>query len=129
VHTTLALALGLAATHLAGSGLASGVVAAVGILVGGIIGKVWPPAPSTASRHLLDRLTSRDGLYAMLAVFVVLGLFRPTLLPSLMLIVAAGTHVYWLARTLVLVGGGPRYGPPHPPREVPRRSRGASRSS
>jgi phosphatidylglycerophosphate synthase len=103
VHTTLALALGVAALRLSGGGLPAGVVAAVGILVGGFIGKIWPPAPSTASRNLLDRLTSRDGFYAMLCLFVLLGVFRPPLLPSLMLIVAAGTHVYWLARTLVLI--------------------------
>jgi len=107
VHTTLALALGVAASHLAGAGLASGVVAAAGILVGGIIGKIWPPAPLTASRNLLDRLTSRDGFYAMLTLFVLLGVARPTLLPSLMLIVAAGTHIYWLARILVLVARRP----------------------
>jgi phosphatidylglycerophosphate synthase len=107
VHTTLALALGYAASHLAGSGLAAGVVAAVGILVGGIIGKIWPPAPATASRNLLDRLTSRDGFYAMLTLFVLLGVFRPALLPSLMLIVAAGTHIYWISRTLVLVARRP----------------------
>ena len=103
VHTTLALALGFAARHLSGGGLPAGVVAAFGILVGGFIGKIWPPAPSTATRNLLDRLTSRDGFYAMLTLFVLLGVFRRTLLPSLMLIVAAGTHLYWLSRTLVLI--------------------------
>ena len=107
VHTTLALALGLAASHLAGTGLAAGVVAAFGILIGGIIGKIWPPAPSTASRNLLDRLTSRDGFYAMLSLFVLLGVFRPTLLPSLMLIVAAGSHIYWLSRSLLLIARRP----------------------
>ena len=107
VHTTLALALGYAASHLAGSGLAAGVVAALGILVGGIIGKIWPPAPASASRNLLDRLTSRDGFYAMLTLFVLLGVLRPALLPSLMLIVAAGTHIYWISRTLVLVARKP----------------------
>jgi hypothetical protein len=75
--------------------------------VGGIIGKIWPPAPSTASRHLLDRLTSRDGFYAMLTLFVLLGVFRPSLLPSLMLLVAAGTHIYWLSRALVLIARRP----------------------
>jgi hypothetical protein len=83
--------------------LPAGVVAAFGILAGGFIGKIWPPAPSTATRNLLDRLTSRDGFYAMLTLFVLLGVFRPSLLPSLMLIVAAGTHLYWLSRTLVLI--------------------------
>jgi len=107
VHAVLALALGVAASHLAGSGWISGVVAAFGIVVGGIIGKVWPPAPTTASRNLLDHLTSRDGFYAMLMLFVLLGVFRPSLLPFLMLIVAAGTHLYWLARTLVLVARRP----------------------
>jgi phosphatidylglycerophosphate synthase len=103
VHTTLVLALGVAAGHLAGAGRTAGVVAAVGVLASAAIGKLWPPAPASAPRNLLDRLTSRDGFYAMLSLFVVMGLFRPTLLPGLMLVVAAGSHAYWLTRTLVLL--------------------------
>jgi phosphatidylglycerophosphate synthase len=103
VHTTLALALGVAAGHLSGGGQVAGVVTAVGVLAGALVGKLWPPAPASAPRNLLDRLTSRDGFYAMLSLFVLMGLFRPTLLPGLMFVVAAGSHVYWMARALVLV--------------------------
>ena len=48
---------------------------------------------------VLNALGSRDGFYAMLALFILLALsFAPTLLPVLMLVVAAGSHAYWLAR-------------------------------
>ena len=57
VHTTLVLALGVAAGHLSGGGQVAGMIAAVGVLAGGLVGKLWPPAPprrgatsSTASR-------------------------------------------------------------------------------
>ena len=103
VHTTLVLALGVAAGHLSGGGQVAGMIAAVGVLAGGLVGKLWPPAPASARRNVLDRLTSRDGFYAMLSLFVLMGLFRPTLLPGLMLVVAIGSHAYWLARALVLV--------------------------
>jgi hypothetical protein len=64
-----------------------------------------PPAPAAAPRHLLDRLTSRDGFYVMLSLFVVMGLFRPTLLPGFIVMVAVSSHVYWVARAIVLIVG------------------------
>ena len=91
VHATLVLALGVAAGHLSGGGQVAGMIAAVGVLAGGLVGKLWPPAPASARRNVLDRLTSRDGFYAMLSLFVLMGLFRPTLLPGLMLVVAIGS--------------------------------------
>jgi phosphatidylglycerophosphate synthase len=105
VHTTLMLALGVAASRLAGASHLIGVVAAVGIGVSAIIGKLCPPAPAAAPRHLLDRLTSRDGFYIMLSLFVVLGLSRPTLLPGFIVVVAVSSHVYWVARAIVLIVG------------------------
>jgi phosphatidylglycerophosphate synthase len=105
VHTTLMLALGVAASRLAGASHLIGVVAAVGIGVSAIIGKLCPPAPAAAPRHLLDRLTSRDGFYIMLSLFVVLGLSRPTLLPGFIVVVAVSSHAYWVARAIVLIVG------------------------
>jgi len=86
VHASLMLALGVAASRLAGASHLIGVVAAVGIGISAIIGKICPPAPAAAPRNLLDRLTSRDGFYVMLSLFVAMGLFRPTLLPGFIVI-------------------------------------------
>jgi len=52
----------------------------------------------------LDALTSRDGFYAMLVLFIALRIGAPDRLPILMAVVAAGTHAYWVAR-LALLGG------------------------
>jgi hypothetical protein len=105
VHTALVLALGLAATHVTGSGLGAGVIAAVGVVGSALVGKVWPPAPlSAGKRRGLDALTSRDGFYAMLVLFIALRIGAPDRLPILMAVVAAGTHAYWVAR-LALLGG------------------------
>jgi phosphatidylglycerophosphate synthase len=103
VHASLMLALGVAASRLAGASHLVGVVAAVGIGVSAIIGKLCPPAPASAPRNLLDRLTSRDGFYVMLSLFVAMGLFRPTLLPGFIVMVAVSSHVYWVARAIVLI--------------------------
>jgi phosphatidylglycerophosphate synthase len=105
VHTALVLALGVAATRVTGAGLGAGVVAAVGVVASALVGKVWPPAPPSAGkRRGLDALTSRDGFYAMLVLFIALRIGSPDLLPTLMVVVAAGTHAYWVAR-LALLGG------------------------
>ena len=104
VHTALMLALGIAAHRVAGIGLGIGVVAAVGVVASAIVGKRWPPAPATArERGLLDPLTSRDGFYAMLVIFIASRLLVPTWLPALMVIIAVGTHGYWLVRVALLV--------------------------
>jgi phosphatidylglycerophosphate synthase len=103
VHTALMLALGVAATRVGGWGLAAGVVAAVGVVASATIGKLWPPAPATEpGRGLLDRLSSRDGFYAMLVLFIAMRIVSPGLLPALMVVVAVGTHVYWASRLTVL---------------------------
>jgi phosphatidylglycerophosphate synthase len=105
VHIALVLALGIAATRLGGSGLVAGALAAAGVVASAVVGKWWPPTPPGAGpRGLLDTLTSRDGFYGMLVTFLVLRVAAPSLLPTLMAVVAAGTHGYWIARVLVLVG-------------------------
>jgi hypothetical protein len=117
VHTALALALGLAAQHVSGGGLGAGIVAAVGVIASAVVGKRWPPTPAAATARgpldgLLDGLTSRDGFYAMLIVFIVVRALAPAGLPVLMLVVAVGTHAYWVARAALSIrpgrGGGKR---------------------
>jgi hypothetical protein len=112
VHGALLLALGLAVARVTGHGLTAGVVGAAGVVVGGLLGKVWPPPPpGQPGRGLLDRLTSRDGFYAMLATFVVVRLTAPVLLPALLVMIAAGAHAYWLARTVLLLSRKTRRNP------------------
>jgi phosphatidylglycerophosphate synthase len=113
VHIALVLALGVAAERVAGAGLAAGAVAAAGVVASAVVGKRWPPAPPTAAdRGPLDALTSRDGFYAMLLIFIALRLIAPLRLPALMTLIALGTHVYWVARAALSLrparGGGRR---------------------
>jgi len=104
IHGTMLLALGVACMRVTGVGLTAGVVGALAVVVSGILGKVWPPAPpSTAERGLLDRLSSRDGFYGMLLSFVVVRMTAPALLPVLLVIIAAGSHTYWVARVAFLL--------------------------
>jgi phosphatidylglycerophosphate synthase len=107
VHAALVLALGVAAARVTGAGLAAGGVAAAGVVGSAAVGKLWPPAPPTArDRGLLDALTSRDGFYAMLVLFIALRMLAPALLPALMVVVAIGTHAYWLARAALSIRPG-----------------------
>lgn len=107
VHTALVLALGVAASRVTGAGLAAGVVGAVGVVASAVVYKRWPPAPPTAAdRGLLDPLTSRDGFYAMLLLFIALRLTAPARLPVLMMVIAVGTHAYWVARAALSLRPG-----------------------
>lgn len=104
VHAALVLALGLAAARIAGAGTVAGVMAAAGVVASATVGKLWPPAPaSEGGRGLLDRLSSRDGFYVMLLLFIALRIGAPAWLPVLLAVVAAGTHAYWVARALSLL--------------------------
>jgi phosphatidylglycerophosphate synthase len=108
VHTALVLALGVAAAHVTGHGLVAGVAGAVGVVASAVVGKRWPPVapPATSARGLLDALTSRDGFYAMLVLFLGLRVLAPALLPVLMAVVAIGTHAYWLTRAALWIRRG-----------------------
>jgi phosphatidylglycerophosphate synthase len=107
VHIALVLALGLAASRVDGGGLIPGVIAALGVTASAVVGHLWPPAPTNAAdRGPLDALTSRDGFYAMLVTFIALRLAAPAWLSALMVLIAAGTHAYWLARAAVSLRPG-----------------------
>jgi phosphatidylglycerophosphate synthase len=108
VHTALVLALGLAAARVTGDGIGAGAAAAVGVVASAVVGKRWPPVttPSASARGVLDALTSRDGFYAMLVLFIVLRILAPSLLPTLMTVVAVATHAYWLTRAALWIRRG-----------------------
>jgi hypothetical protein len=85
---------------------------AVAVLASGMLGKIWPPAPpSTSERGLLDRLSSRDGFYGMLLSFVLVRIAAPALLPALLIVIAAGSHTYWVARVAFLLSRKTRRNP------------------
>ena len=112
IHGTMLLALGIACFRVTGGGLAAGVVGAVAVIMSGMLGKIWPPAPpSTSERGLLDRLSSRDGFYGMLLSFVVVRIAAPALLPALLIVIAAGSHAYWVARVAFLLSRKTRRNP------------------
>jgi len=98
VHAALVVAMGVAAQRAAGGGGAVfGVVAAVGIVISATLAKTWPTSAGGIG-GLFQGLSNRDGFYAVLAAFVLALTLAPALLPLLMIVVAAGSHAYWLGR-------------------------------
>jgi phosphatidylglycerophosphate synthase len=100
VHTALVLTLGLIAARRAGGSAALvGAVAAGGIVLSAAVAKISPTATAGVG-GFLAALGSRDGFYAMLVLFIVALSWAPGWLPLLMVIVAAGSHAYWIGRGL-----------------------------
>jgi phosphatidylglycerophosphate synthase len=104
VHTSLVIAMGVSAGVATSTGPALGLVAGAGVIASAAVAKIWPPAgPTDAVGTALDALSSRDGFYAMLLLFIAaLAVYPPALLP-LMIVVAAGSHAYWLARLAYVI--------------------------
>jgi hypothetical protein len=98
IHALVMIAMGVAAQRVAGGGAAlSGLVAALGMVVSALLTRSSPPATGGFGA-ILNALSSRDGFYALLALFVVGLTVRPAALPVLMLVAAVGGHAYWLGR-------------------------------
>ncbi len=99
VHGLLVLAMGVTAQHAAGHGAVGlGVLAAIGVGVSAMLAKTSPRSAGRGIGGFLDALGSRDGFYGMLVAFILALAFAPTALPLLMIVVAAGSHAYWLTR-------------------------------
>jgi phosphatidylglycerophosphate synthase len=98
VHAALVVAMGVVT---GGIGVPLGAVAAAGVFASSATAKTTRPATTGGLARLVEGLGNRDGFYAMLLAFVALLAVRPSLLPVLMLVVAAGTHAYWLVRLAV----------------------------
>jgi phosphatidylglycerophosphate synthase len=99
IHALLVLAMGVTAQRAAGrAGIGLGVLAAVGVVVSAMIAKTSPRSAGGGVGGFLDSLGSRDGFYAMLIIFILALAIAPPFLPLLMVLVAAGSHAYWLIR-------------------------------
>jgi len=98
VHAALVLAMGVTT---GGASTVLGVIAAAGVVGSSATAKTATRSTTPGVARLLDALGNRDGFYTMLLAFIALLTFRPSLLPALMLVVAIGTHAYWLTRLLV----------------------------
>ena len=104
VHTSLVVAMGVSAGVATSTGPALGVVAGTGVIASAAVAKIWPPAGDTDTvGSLLDALSSRDGFYAMLLLFIAALAVYPAALLPLMIVVAAGSHAYWLARLAYVI--------------------------
>jgi phosphatidylglycerophosphate synthase len=121
IHALLVLAMGVTAQARAGhAGLGLGVLAASGVVVSAMIAKTSPRSAAGGVGGFLDALGSRDGFYAMLVLFILALTFAPALLPILMIVVAAGSHAYWLTRLAHrLMSGGAIDAPPRRPPPSP----------
>jgi phosphatidylglycerophosphate synthase len=99
VHAALVIAMGLTAQRVAGGGAMLGAIGAIGVVASAAVAKLWP-ATGAAGRiaATLENLGSRDGFYAMLLLFIAARAAAPSALPPLMVVVALGSHAYWLAR-------------------------------
>jgi phosphatidylglycerophosphate synthase len=98
VHGVLALALGLGAERAAGGRAAwLGLAAAAGIVASALVTWRWPEAPGAPGRRAAT-IGSRDGYYAMLLLFLAARLLWPPALTAVMLLIAVGSHAYWIGR-------------------------------
>jgi phosphatidylglycerophosphate synthase len=99
VHAAMVVAMGLTAERIAGGGAALGIIGALGVVASAAVAKRWPTTDATDSiGATLQNLGSRDGFYTMLVLFITALAIAPAALPWLMIIVALGSHAYWLAR-------------------------------
>ena len=95
VHTALVLAMGVAAGRASGVGPWLGIVAAVGVIASAWVMKTSPPAADPVGRVFVA-LGNRDGFYASLGAFLAALAILPAALPALMVLLAVGTHAYWV---------------------------------
>jgi len=104
VHAAMVVAMGLTAERIAGGGAALGIIGALGVVASAAVAKRWPTTGATDSiGATLQNLGSRDGFYTMLLLFIAALAIAPAALPWLMIVVALGSHAYWLARATYTV--------------------------
>jgi phosphatidylglycerophosphate synthase len=98
IHALVVLAMGVTSQAAAGAGGWLGALGALGIVGSAAVAKWWPDTGAGGAGGALVDLGSRDGFYAMLALFIVARTLLPGALPWLMLVVVLGAHAYWVAR-------------------------------
>jgi phosphatidylglycerophosphate synthase len=112
VHAALVIAMGITAQAVAGGGMALAVTGALGVIASAGVAKLWPVTSAAGGLGgALANLGSRDGFYAMLVLFIAARALAPSALPLLMIVVALGTHAYWLARALYRASEGASVAP------------------
>jgi phosphatidylglycerophosphate synthase len=101
----VAIALGMAETARVRGGDTMrllGVTAACGLALSALCVNLLPPRTPGPGRaaSLLSGLANRDPFYGVLLAFLVILWADPRLLASLLWILAAGSHTYWLVHLL-----------------------------
>jgi phosphatidylglycerophosphate synthase len=102
VHAALMLVLGVTA---GGLGAVFGAIGAAGAVASAALTQTWLASTAGGVASVLDALSSRDGFYAMLLLFIVGLTVAPAALPALMLVVALGTHAFWIGGLIVRLRG------------------------
>jgi phosphatidylglycerophosphate synthase len=107
IHAAVVLALGATSAALTGSGLTLGIIAAVGTVASAMVMKRWPGlAMPDRIGAAIAGLGNREGFYALLVLCIAALSLWPPSLPWLMILVAAGSHAYWVGRFLYRITRG-----------------------
>jgi len=107
IHAGVVFALGATSAAVSGRGAGLGLVGALGIVASAAVMKRWP-AVAMPDRFgtSIAQLGSRDGFYAMVLGFTLAMTAAPAALPVLMVVIAAGSHAYWVSRLIYRVTRG-----------------------
>ncbi len=100
VHALLIVAVGLTVGQAWPGGTVFGILGALGVVASAALTKVAAPAPGRLGA-VLNRLGTRDGFYGTLIVFVTLLAAAPAALGWFLVIVALGSHAYWVGRLIL----------------------------
>jgi phosphatidylglycerophosphate synthase len=101
IHAGVVLALGATSAAATGQGIGLGIAAALGIVASAVVMKIWPGlAMPDRLGAAIAGVGNRDGFYAMLIGFILVRALWPEALPWLMILVAAGSHAYWVGRVV-----------------------------
>jgi phosphatidylglycerophosphate synthase len=94
VHALMAVAMGMAAERVAGTGGALGLAMAIGFALSALAAKMSGNGEGVP--RALTRLGNRNGFYVLLMLFLALLALAPAALPALLLVAAIGAHTYWV---------------------------------
>ena len=101
VHAVMAVAMGMASEHVAGTGGALGVAMAIGFALSALAAKMSGNGEGVP--RALTRLGNRNGFYVLLLLFLALLALAPAALPALLLVAAVGAHTYWVGHLALRV--------------------------